>query len=119
MRERDIYRRFKSQDDSTWSFFDPVREALELDPGSFDGLGIALACGLAGGDLDNSADYHSGEIKPWAQEILFRLDTYSEWSPSGTGIKLLGKASFDPVAESQEVEFVWDLPKKNNRPPRC
>jgi primase-polymerase (primpol)-like protein len=43
---------------------------------------------LVGIDLDHviSTD---GELSPVAQEILAAVDTYTETSPSGTGIHLL------------------------------
>jgi hypothetical protein len=42
---------------------------------------------LAGIDLDTCRDPATGHVEPWAQEVLDRLSTYSEVSPSGTGIK--------------------------------
>ncbi len=41
---------------------------------------------LAGVDLDTCLDA-KGNIELWAQEIIDRLHTYTEVSPSGTGVK--------------------------------
>ncbi len=41
----------------------------------------------AGVDLDKCRDSVTGVIAPWAREIVDLLDSYSEVSPSGTGIK--------------------------------
>ncbi len=55
------------------------------------GIGIVLGhlndgtC-LAGIDLDNCR--HDGTLTPWAHEIVDRFATYSEVSPSGSGVKL-------------------------------
>jgi len=43
-------------------------------------------------DLDGCVDPQTGEIEPWAVEIIERLDSYTEASPSGTGVRLLCKA---------------------------
>jgi hypothetical protein len=43
---------------------------------------------LGGIDLDTCRDPKTGEIAPWAQEIIDRFQTYTEISPSQTGVKL-------------------------------
>jgi RecA-family ATPase len=70
-----------------------VREGRQLPhPGA--GVGIGLVLGqlddgryLLGTDLDNCHDAATGTIAPWAEQIIDRFDTYSEISPSGTGVK--------------------------------
>ncbi len=52
-----------------------------------DGIGFVLCEGYVGVDLDNVVDPATGEISPTALDILRRLDTYCEISPSGTGVK--------------------------------
>jgi putative DNA primase/helicase len=42
-------------------------------------------CGV---DLDDAIDTDLGTLKPWAQVIVDRLDSYCEVSPSGWGLKL-------------------------------
>lgn len=39
-------------------------------------------------DLDKCRDPHSGRIEPWAKAIVKRLDSYTEISPSGTGLRI-------------------------------
>lgn len=53
-----------------------------------EGLGLVLAAGYCGVDLDNVID-KSGQLAPFAADIVRRLDTYSEISPSGKGLHLL------------------------------
>jgi AAA domain len=76
------------------------RRWSRLDDDSPGGVGIVLgAIGgitLMGIDLDGCIDPKSKEIAPWADEVLDRFNTYSEISPSGTGIK-----SFFLVADAQ------------------
>lgn len=52
------------------------------------GLGFRLGDGWAGVDLDGCRDPDIGTIHPWAQEVINRLDSYTEVSPSGTGVKV-------------------------------
>jgi ribosomal protein L37AE/L43A len=43
---------------------------------------------LVGVDLDNCRDPETGELTPEATERIKRADTYTEVSPSGTGVKM-------------------------------
>lgn len=47
-------------------------------------------CGV---DLDDCIDPASGAIKPWGREFIERLASYSEISPSGTGVKVFLKGN--------------------------
>ncbi len=44
-------------------------------------------------DLDNVRDPQTGHIEPWAQEIIDRLDSYTEISGSGRGVHIAVEAS--------------------------
>src|SRR5829696_6014501 len=44
---------------------------------------------LCGVDLDKCLDPETGELEGWAQEIIGELDSYTEISPSGTGVYIL------------------------------
>ena len=70
---------------ATWSSF---AKALKHSD-EFDGIGyvLALDSGMVGIDLDKciGAD---GVIEPWAMEIAERMQTYTEISPSGKGLRL-------------------------------
>ncbi|MBC8350468.1 MAG: hypothetical protein H8E66_00680, partial [Planctomycetes bacterium] len=44
-------------------------------------------------DLDDCRDPDSGQLKDWARDIVEQLASYSEVSPSGTGIKVFVKAT--------------------------
>ncbi len=75
----------KSNDPSTWTNFKTACQALPL-PG-VDGLGFALGDGWAGVDLDDCVVGES--VAFWADLDRRDFDSYTEISPSGTGIKLL------------------------------
>lgn len=51
----------------------------------------------SGVDLDKCRDPDTGEIEPWAREIIGDLDSYAEVSPSGTGVKITVRGSL-PVS---------------------
>lgn len=73
---------------STWSYFEQVEAADIL--GNFSGIGFVFMenGGFVGVDLDGCRDARSGTIEPWAREIIKRINTYAEVSPSQTGVKL-------------------------------
>jgi primase-polymerase (primpol)-like protein len=81
---------------------DAVVVAETIVNGSGGGVGIELGqCGeywLAGVDFDTCRDLHTGEIAPWAQAVMTRLDTYAEISPSGTGVKAFFRLDSTDIA---------------------
>jgi hypothetical protein len=78
-----------STDPSTWA----THDELTPPPQGMAGVGVALGGGLVGVDLD--ACLVDGVLEDWADEIVERLNTYCEVSPSGGGIKLLMRAPGD------------------------
>jgi putative DNA primase/helicase len=76
-----------STDATTWSPFDTAQAAL-VD-GKADGLGFVLGDGYAGVDLDACRDPKTGAITAEATAIIHRLASYTEVSPSGTGVHIL------------------------------
>jgi len=80
-----------SDDPTTWSTREEAEFWAMRERG--DGVGIMFAeieddAFLAGVDLDSCRSRVSEEIEPWAQEVVSRFATYTEVSPSGTGLKL-------------------------------
>jgi putative DNA primase/helicase len=81
----------KPNDSATWSNFEHCFEALSRD--GFDGLGFMLGGGFVGVDLDHARNPETGEIADWAKKIIDRLRSYTEISPSGTGIHVICRGS--------------------------
>ena len=84
--------RASSTDPATWASYQKA-VALRKDR-SFDGIGFVFTkddpfCGV---DLDGCLNTETGEIEGWAQEIIEELDSYTEISPSGTGVHVLVRA---------------------------
>ena len=79
----------KSNDPETWSDFDTAcATAARL---KLEGIGLNVweNDGLAGLDLDHVLDPETGKLEPLAVEVLDRFkDTYTEISPSGTGLRI-------------------------------
>jgi len=60
--------------------------------GDWDGIGFVLSGDYVGVDFDNIV-LDDGEIKEPAKTQIFRLNSYTEISPSGRGVKVLIKAT--------------------------
>lgn len=76
-----------STDASTWSTFAHACRALERGN---DGIGYVLrpGSGIAGIDLDDCVDPETHAIDAWALDIVERVDSYTEISPSGRGLRI-------------------------------
>jgi len=84
----------KANDRSTWGTFEQALHACRTRSG-LCGIGFVFSaddpyCGI---DLDDCIDPNTGAIKSWAAEFIEQLGSYSEISPSGTGVKVFVKAN--------------------------
>lgn len=88
---------------STWRTFD---QALTVYKDRlFDGIGFVLAYDdpFVGVDLDHCIN-EDGTIEPWARAIVDKLNSYTEKSPSGTGIHIFIKGKL-PRGERKKGAF--------------
>lgn len=85
----------KSTDPATWSTFEECEAFAHVG----DGMGFVfpLERTMFGVDLDGCRDPETGKVADWAREIILYLNSYSEVSPSKTGVKVfcLGRIPFD------------------------
>jgi len=77
---------------ATWCDYTTAAAAVSANP-ELEGLGFALGDGWVGVDLDHAIDPATGEISAWASEIVADLDSYTELSPSGTGIHIIARGT--------------------------
>ncbi|SEP27218.1 hypothetical protein SAMN04487948_13022 [Halogranum amylolyticum] len=82
-----------STDPETWGDFETACDYLER--GRADGVGFVFTeeDPIVGVDLDDCRDPESGDTDDDAQDIITRLDSYTEVSPSGTGYHVLIQGS--------------------------
>lgn len=78
----------KSNDPKTWTSFGEAKEAYET--GKWDGIGIMTMAPYITYDQDHCVEEATG-LNQTAKEDLNDLNTYSEISPSGTGIRAICK----------------------------
>lgn len=75
----------KSNDPSTWGMFALALASMEKF--RFDGIGFMLepSLKLVGIDLDDCIT--NGEVDAWAMNIVHTVDSYTEITPSGKGLR--------------------------------
>jgi putative DNA primase/helicase len=75
------------------------------------GLGFVFTstdpyCGI---DIDDCRDSNTGSIGVWAQELIDKLDSYTEVSPSGTGVKMILNAELPGIVRRRnKIEMYND-----------
>ena len=76
-------------DPSTWGSYARALKFYKTHKKTIAGIGFVLTkdTPIAGGDADNCYDPETGEITEAVKKILQDFSTYSEVSPSGTGIR--------------------------------
>ncbi len=86
----------KSTDPATWCDFDQAMRCYQA--GACDGIGFVFkeGGGLVGVDLDDCRDPQTGELEHWASTIIEQLGTYTEASPSGTGVHMILRGQLPP-----------------------
>ena len=81
----------KADDQSTWGEFPQAVAYWKGHQGNgIVGIGFEFSPGdpYTGIDLDKCRNPETGEIEPWALEIVRRLNSFTEVSPSGTGLHI-------------------------------
>jgi primase-polymerase (primpol)-like protein len=76
-------------DPATWSDFATAYERYEHSV--VDGLGFVFTADdpYAGVDIDDGRNPDTGTVEEWAVDVLLRLQSYTEVSPSGTGYHVI------------------------------
>lgn len=90
-------RNASSTNPRTWRTFQECATAMERHPGRYAGVGRVIAKDgpFVGVDLDNVREPRAGKLSSRAAEIIGRLDSYAEVSPSERGVKVWVRASLE------------------------
>ena len=90
-----------STNPDTWGTLEQALNVAKTN--GFGGIGYVFSvedpyCGV---DLDHCRDPETGGIAEWAWEIIRRLNSYTEISPSGTGVHILIEGTVPPGGNSK------------------
>jgi putative DNA primase/helicase len=93
----------------TWGTFQETLGFLSERKGNgIKGIGFVCSqnddfCGI---DLDKCRNSETGEIEPWAKEIVSELNSYSEITPSGCGLRVWIKGKLPAGGKRKgKIEF--------------
>lgn len=89
----------KANDPSTWATYAEAVQAAEAR--QLSGVGFEFASGYMGVDLDGVID-EAGQLSEFAAAIVRELDSYTEYSPSGTGLHILLKTTLGSVGSRND-----------------
>jgi len=92
-----------TKDVNRWVDFDTANSSQRLNPGKYKGVGFVLTdiTNVVGIDLDNCVEH--GRIADWAQEIISAVGSYTEFSPSRKGIRILATGTFHSDWNNHDV----------------
>jgi hypothetical protein len=98
-------------DPATWGTYEEAVECARTR--GFPGVGYVITDddGITGADLDNCRSYDFGIIDDWAKAIVDLAETYTEVSPSGTGLRLIWRGKVDQTikCDPRHVEIYKSL----------
>ena len=92
----------------SWGTYEEVVRASKEH--GHDGVGFVFTAEdpYAGIDLDKCRDPETGEIEDWATELIEQLNSYTELSPSGSGVHVLVKAELPPSGRRKGQVEIYD-----------
>jgi putative DNA primase/helicase len=97
-----------STNPGTWGTF--THAITSYASGLFDGIGLVLCKKnhIVGVDLDHCRNTDTGDIESWAWEIMRELNTYTEISPSGTGLRFLAEGTLPGKGRKKGAIELYD-----------
>jgi primase-polymerase (primpol)-like protein len=116
---RQTSRHASSTNPKSWGTFEVALERYQRYLGRFknglplqdlDGIGLVLRKEnhIVGVDLDKCRDANTREIQAWAWEIVRELDTYTEISPSGSGLRCFGQGTLSGTGVHKDPIEIYD-----------
>ena len=108
-----------ANDGRTWGTRQQAEERAPLLPKPYGAGGVGIefaplddARHLSGIDLDSCRDPATGAIEPWAQAWIDRLASYTEISPSKTGVKIF---FVHVIVDRDRLQFAIGLGPKGQK----
>lgn len=104
-------RKAASTNPNTWTNFPAAVSAYQAGRGKYDGIGFCLTEETPIGiDLDHCrcpafVDHGIEIILPWAKNIIDKVDSYTEASPSGKGIRIFANGGKLPAGGRKKGDF--------------
>jgi hypothetical protein len=98
----------KTNDPETWTDFKLAAEACEEY--GFDGIGFVLTDldPFTGFDIDNCINPKTGIVEEEAKKLIDQLNSYTEISPSGRGIRIFVEATIPKNLKRNGIEVYND-----------
>jgi len=95
-------------DPTTWATFEQARAAYE--DGAYDGVGYVLTAddGIVGWDVDGCRNASTGVVNGAADHLIALLDSYTEVSPSGEGIRIFTRGTLPSGGNRKGTIEVYD-----------
>lgn len=100
----------KPNDPTTCGTFDQAWTLYNNNDADINGVGFLFTPDedFAGVDLDDCRDLETGTLEPWAAAVVHSLNSYSEVSPSGTGVKVFLRATKRGIRERKGQVEMYD-----------
>lgn len=98
-----------STDPETWGTFDHALSIIGKpcrvgqDQGVVEGVGFVFTPPYCGIDLDGVIDPETGEVNPQAMEIVRQMNSYTELSPSATGLHIIYRGIVHPEWKKKQA----------------
>jgi hypothetical protein len=101
----DPRRRASSTDARSWGCFDDACDALSCPTLRLDGIGYVLTVedGIVCVDLDHVIDAQ-GQLDPLAAQIVAHCQSWTEISPSGTGLHIFVEGNIPAAIRGHQIE---------------
>lgn len=97
-------RKASSTDPATWATYEAATAAVKRRHHAGVGYVFAADDPYTGIDLDDCID-DAGDVAPWAQTIVDAMQTYTEISPSGTGLKMWVRGTIPRSVKTAQTEI--------------
>lgn len=92
----------------SWGTFEQARASVERYGLAGVGFVFTKESGIVGIDLDKCRDPKTGVLEPWAQGIVETLNSYTEVSPTGTGVHVLARGELPPKDRRRGAVEMYD-----------